>query len=51
MIKEIKLSLKGLDCANCANKIEVKVNELEEVKEASLNFSLGRMALKISEGN
>ena len=50
MAKEIKLSLKGLDCANCANKIEIKVNELEEIKEANLNFSLGRMALSMSEG-
>ena len=49
MAKEIKVSLKGLDCANCANKIEIKVNELEEVKEASLNFSLGRMVLSMSE--
>lgn len=50
MAKEIKVSLKGLDCANCANKIEVKVNELQEIEEANLNFSLGRMALSISEG-
>lgn len=49
MAKEIKISLQGLDCANCANKIEIKVNELEEIKEASLNFSLGRMALSMSE--
>ena len=49
MAKEIKISLKGLDCANCANKIEVRVNELEEIKEANLNFSLGRMALSMSE--
>ncbi|MCE5219836.1 MAG: cation transporter [Clostridium sp.] len=49
MAKEIKISLKGLDCANCANKIEVKVNELEGIKEANLNFSLGRMILNISE--
>ena len=50
MAKEIKLSLKGLDYANCANKIEIKVNELEEVKEANLNFSLSRMALSMSDG-
>ena len=50
MAKEIKLSLKGLDCANCANKIELKVNELEEINEANLNFSLGRMALSMLEG-
>ena len=36
---EIKLFLEGLDCANCANKIEKRVNDLEEVKEANLNFT------------
>ena len=50
MAKKIKLSLKGLDCANCANKIELKVNELEEINEANLNFSLGTMALSMLEG-
>ena len=30
--------LEGLDCASCASKIETKVNELEDVKSASLNF-------------
>ena len=28
--KNVKLLLKGLDCANCANKIEEKVNKLQE---------------------
>ncbi|MBC7086955.1 MAG: cadmium-translocating P-type ATPase [Tissierellales bacterium] len=30
--------LDGLDCANCAQKIESKVNEMKEVEKASLNF-------------
>ena len=50
MAKEIKISLKGLDCANCANKIENKVNQLEEINEANMNFTLARMTLSISEG-
>lgn len=50
MEKQVKLSLKGLDCANCANKIEKKVNSLEEINEANLNFSLGRLNLDIVEG-
>ena len=29
---EIKLVLNGLDCANCANKIEDKVNKINGVK-------------------
>lgn len=51
MENEIKLLLKGLDCANCANKIELKVNNLEEVKEANLNFSLGRIVITSVEGS
>ncbi len=51
MGKEFKLNLKGLDCANCANKIEGRVNKLEEVEEASVNFSLGRMNVKIKDEN
>ena len=32
---EKKFLLNGLDCANCANKIEDRVNKLEEIKEAT----------------
>ncbi|MGL4374362.1 MAG: heavy metal translocating P-type ATPase, partial [Turicibacter sp.] len=45
---EIKLSLQNLDCANCANKIEDRVNKLEGVTEANLNFSIGALSIKIS---
>ncbi|MGG7178849.1 heavy metal translocating P-type ATPase [Clostridium paraputrificum] len=47
--KEIKLFLKGLDCANCANKIESKVNSLEEVEEAVVNFSLGLLIINTKD--
>ncbi len=36
---EIKLVLSGLNCANCANKIETKVNKISGIKNVSLNFS------------
>lgn len=36
--KKMKLSLEGLGCANCANKIEENVSKLEYVQEASVNF-------------
>lgn len=36
-----KLYIEGLDCANCANKIESYVAKMDNVKEASLNFSTG----------
>ncbi len=46
--KEVKLILSGLTCANCANKIETKVNNLEGVKEANLNFTTSTLTI---EGN
>jgi heavy metal-(Cd/Co/Hg/Pb/Zn)-translocating P-type ATPase len=33
-----ELILDGLDCANCAAKIEAKVNAIDGVKQASMNF-------------
>jgi Cd2+/Zn2+-exporting ATPase len=45
--KLIKLSLKGLDCASCAGKIENKINALGEVEEANLNFSLALVVVKL----
>ena len=44
--KNVKLLLKGLDCANCANKIEEKVNNLQEVNEANVNFSMGFIVIE-----
>lgn len=49
MEDEIKILLKGLDCANCANKIENKVNDIEDVIEATLNFSLGKLTVKLHQ--
>lgn len=49
MEDEIKILLKGLDCANCANKIENKVNDIEDVIEANLNFSLGKLTVKLHQ--
>ncbi|MGL4572186.1 MAG: heavy metal translocating P-type ATPase [Clostridium sp.] len=44
--KKLKLTLNGLDCANCAGKIEKAVSEFDEVKEASLNFSFKLLIVK-----
>lgn len=48
--KEIKLVLSGLTCANCANKIETRVNDLEGVKEANLNFTTSTLIIE-GDGN
>ena len=34
-----KFKLSSLDCAGCALAIEKKLNENDEIKEASVNFS------------
>lgn len=46
---EIRLILNGLDCANCANKIETKVNKINGVKEATVNFSTTLLIAEIKE--
>jgi len=46
---ELKLILNGLGCANCANKIENKVDLLPEVKEAVVNFSNSMLIITLNE--
>ena len=40
----------GLDCANCAMRIENKLNELEIFESASLNFAAGEIRVNPAEG-
>lgn len=47
---EKKFLLEGLDCANCANKIESKINKLESIEEATINFSTATLILDIKDG-
>ena len=35
--------LEGLDCANCAAKLEQKINSLEGVETASITFATGQL--------
>lgn len=41
--------LNGLDCANCASKIEVAINKLTNVESVSVNFMTTKMILEIEE--
>lgn len=43
--------LEGLGCANCAAKIEDKVNELDGIYSASVNFITKTLSLEIKEAN
>lgn len=46
--KNVIIMLEGLNCANCAVKIETEVNKLEEVKEAGLDFVSKRLIIKVN---
>ena len=48
---QIILSIKGLQCANCAAKIEKKINDINEIEEANLDFIGEKILLKTSETN
>jgi len=39
-----------VDCANCANKMEVAANRTEGVKEAVVNFMTLKMKVEFEEG-
>lgn len=38
--------LEGLDCANCAAKMEKAINELDGVKNATVNFMTTKMVIE-----
>ena len=40
-----KFILEGLDCANCAAKMEKVINELDGVKEATVNFMTTKLVI------
>ena len=41
-----KFILEGLDCANCAAKMERAINELDGVKEATVNFMTTKLVIE-----
>lgn len=43
--------LEGLDCANCAAKIERAIGALDGVSSASVNFMTTKLAVEAEEGD
>lgn len=37
--------LEGLGCANCASKMEIAINKLDGVKEATVNFMTQKLII------
>lgn len=46
-LKKIKWKIEGLDCANCALKVEEAVNSIQGVDDASLNFTTKSLIIYI----
>ena len=42
-----KFKIRGLDCANCAAELERKLNKLDGIDEANINFITERMELEL----
>jgi len=43
---QITLKFEGIDCANCANKLENKLNKIKGV-EANISFVAGKILLNL----
>ena len=41
--------LKGLDCANCAAKIEERINKLDGVNSGTLNFMTTKLIIEAED--
>lgn len=44
-------AIKDIDCANCAAKIEDRINKLNGVKEANLNFMMEKLSIEFESDN
>lgn len=49
-MEKVEILLGGLNCANCARKIEDKTQKLEGVSKANLNFINRNLKFNIEEG-
>ena len=48
---KLKFKIEGLDCANCANKLEDTIRKQEEVTNVSISFMSQKMIIKTNTNN
>lgn len=46
---QLLYKVEGIDCANCAAKLERAIAKLAGVQEANLNFMTGRLSLQVAD--
>ena len=49
VMQEMKVTLKGLTCANCAGKIEKVLSEIEKTEEVSINLMKQELTMKYQD--
>ena len=49
MKKQFEFGISNLDCANCGNKIEVRLNKESYIERAELNFVLKKLTVETKE--
>ena len=45
-LKKYEFRLEGLDCANCANKIQNKISENKDYKDVVVNFNTLKLSFE-----
>lgn len=46
---KIKLKIKGIDCANCAAKLESQIQKIDGVENATLSFMTEKLVFECEE--
>lgn len=46
---KMKFKIKGIDCANCAAQLELAIQKIEGIENASISFMTERMVIECAE--
>lgn len=44
-------SIEGIDCANCAAKVENKINKVKGINDATLNFMTSKLSIEFDSSD
>lgn len=44
-------SIEGIDCANCAAKVEDKINKVKGINDATLNFMTSKLSIEFDSSD
>lgn len=50
-MKRYKFKMNGLDCANCANELEVALQKIDEIENVSISFMMQKLTFECAEEN